>query len=137
MRKLRTLQEFLREQLADREEAIAYLQVTLEEYQVDRDTVFFLDEIHTVVEAQGGISKLSKQTGIAPQILSKVLASTDAPRIDILNAIFHALGCRLTIQTLENESPNIELTAADAVISSSIASESSSLELTTDSSEPG
>ena len=35
MKKLRTWHEFLIEQLADREEAIGYLQVSLEEYLVD------------------------------------------------------------------------------------------------------
>lgn len=37
------------EQLSDRDDAIDYLQVTLEEYQVDGDTSFFLSEIRTVV----------------------------------------------------------------------------------------
>ena len=101
MRKLRTLHEFLMEQLADREGAIAYLQATLEEYQVDKATDFFLDEIQTVVEAQGGILKFAKQMGIEPQVLSEVLSSDDAPRIDMLNTIFHTLGCRLSIEPLQ------------------------------------
>lgn len=38
MEKLRTWREFLIEQLADPEEALGYLQVSLEEYLVDGDT---------------------------------------------------------------------------------------------------
>ncbi len=100
-RKLRTLHEFQMEQLADREEAIAYLQVTLEEYQNDGNISFFLDEIQTVVEAQGGILKFAKQMGIESPELSEVFSSNDAPRIDILKNIFHALGCRLSIEPLQ------------------------------------
>ena len=65
MEKLRTWHEFLIEKLADREEAIGYLQVSLEEYLIDGDTPFFLKGIRNVVEAQGGISKVAKQAGIA------------------------------------------------------------------------
>ena len=57
MRKLQTLHEFLMEGLADRCEAIGYLDVALEEYQEDGDTPFFLKGIRNVVEAQGGISR--------------------------------------------------------------------------------
>ena len=60
MKKYRTLTEFLNEQLACWHAAIDYLQVTLEEYQIDRDTPFFLKEVRTVIEAQGGITELAK-----------------------------------------------------------------------------
>ncbi len=104
MRKLRTLHEFQMEQLADREEAIAYLQVTLEEYQNDGNISFFLDEIQTVVEAQGGILKFAKQMGIESTELSDILSSNDAPQFDLLSNIFHALGCRLSIEPLQDVS---------------------------------
>ena len=58
MRKLRTFHEFLMEELANREHAIGYLDVALEEYQEDGDTSFFLKGIRNVVEAQGGISRV-------------------------------------------------------------------------------
>ena len=40
MRKFRTLHDFLMEGLANREEAVDYLDVALEEYQEDGDTPF-------------------------------------------------------------------------------------------------
>lgn len=70
MKKYRTWHEILMEQLSDRDDAIDYLQVTLEKYQVDGDTSFFLSEIRTVVEAQGGVSKLAEKINIEPQVLS-------------------------------------------------------------------
>ena len=102
MKEYRTWHEILMEQLADYEAAIDYLQVTLEEYQVDRDTQFFLQEIKTVVEAQGGITDLAKRIGIAPEVISKVLASEESPRVDMFHKILRGLGCRLSIELLEN-----------------------------------
>ena len=74
MEKLRTWHEFLIEQLTDREEAIGYLQVSLEEYLIDGDTPFFLKGIRNVIEAQGGVKKspnkltsLRKPLGISIQ----------------------------------------------------------------------
>ncbi len=63
MRKYRTWHEVLVEQLADSDEALDYLQFSLEEYQKDGDTSFFLRALRTVIEAQGE-SELSKKAGI-------------------------------------------------------------------------
>ena len=103
MRKLRTLHEFLMERFAaDSEEAIEYLDVALEEYQEDGDTLFFLLGLQQVIEARGGVSEVAKKIGIAPQVLSDVLSSEKAPRLDTLNTILHGLGCRLSIQPLKD-----------------------------------
>jgi DNA-binding phage protein len=118
MKKLRTWHEFLIEQLADREEAIGYLQVSLEEYLVDGDTSFFLKGIQNVVEAQGGVSEVAKQADIAPETLSKFLCSEDPLQLGTFSAILKALGWRLSIQPLTIEDhgadiPNSELTTVD------------------------
>lgn len=126
MREYRTLRDFQMEQLADRAAAINYLQVTLEEYQVDRDMSFFLHEIRTVLEAQGGIAKLAKRTGIEPAALSEMLTSDAAPRLDMFSAILTALGCRLSIQPLKPIEPNAEIAAAETSIVTSEISTSSS-----------
>lgn len=52
---MRKYRDYLIEKLADREEAIAYLQTALEEYQTDGDMPALLLALHSVVEAQGGI----------------------------------------------------------------------------------
>ena len=105
MRKLRTLHEFLMERFAaDSEEAIGYLDVALEEYQEDGDTLFFLLGLQHVIEARGGVSEVAKKIGIAPQVLSDVLSSEKAPRLDTLNTILQGLGCRLSIQPLKDAS---------------------------------
>ena len=57
MKELRTWREVLIEQLADDQvEAIGYLKLSIEEYQVDADTPLFLLSLRTFVESQGGIA---------------------------------------------------------------------------------
>ena len=131
MRKLRTLHEFLMERFAaDTEEAISYLDMALEEYQEDGDTLFFLLGLQHVIEARGGVSEVAKKIGIAPKVLSDLLSSEEAPRLDTLNTILRGLGCRLSIQLLkdadssadkdysvaprENADPHLEVTTGSS-----------------------
>ena len=113
MRKLRTLQEFLRERLADKGKAIGYLDVSLEEYQIDGDTSFFLKGLHNVIEAQGGVGVLAKQTQIEAEVLLEVLSGKEAPRLDMLINIITALGGQLSIVPLESVDPSVEVATTD------------------------
>ncbi len=94
---------FLLRKLARREAAIDYLHITLEEYQADGDTSFFLKEIQTVVEAQGGTAAIAKRAAMSPETLSKILSSEEAPHLDTFATILKALGCRLSIEPLKAE----------------------------------
>ncbi|MDD9973531.1 MAG: transcriptional regulator [Candidatus Poribacteria bacterium] len=109
MKKLTTWHEFLIEKLANREEAISYLQVSLEEYLVDGDTPFFLKGIRNVVEAQGGIPEVAKQAGITPKALSEFLSSRDPLNLGTLSAVLKALGWQLSIEPLSAERNSSEL----------------------------
>ena len=101
MRKYRTWHEVLMEDLADPAEAISYLDVSLEEYQIDGDIPFFLKGIRNVVEAQGGVAAIAKRAAMSPETLSKTLSSEEAPHLDTLAAVLNALGCRLAIVPLK------------------------------------
>lgn len=120
MEKLTTWHEFLIEKLANREKAISYLQVSLEEYLVDGDTPFFLKGIRNVVEAQGGIAKIAKQAGIAPEVLSKFLCNEDTLALGTLSIILKGLGWQLSIESLtetdthSNEVTSEQLTTSNA-----------------------
>ena len=60
MREMGNWREYQIRRLAhDPEEAINYLQLTLEEYLADGDLPFFLKELRVFVESQGGVSELS------------------------------------------------------------------------------
>ena len=99
MREMGNWREYFIERLAaDCEAALDYLQLTLEEYQVDGDLPFFLKELRTFVESQGGISELSKRTGIEAETLLDALTDEDAPRLDTLNIISNALKHHLLIK---------------------------------------
>ena len=114
MKKMRTYREYLIDIFTDRDEAIGHLQVALEDYQTHRDTDTFLFLLETVVEAQGGVAELAKETDTSPQILSDALTSDNTPLIDRLGTILKALGYRLSIEPLEKQNLNPE-TAAMAV----------------------
>ena len=103
-----TLREYLVEVLADPAEAIGHLEAILEDYQIFQNPAVVLNALQTVVEAQGGISKVAKQVDMDPQLLSKVLSNEDTPLIDALGIVLKALGYQLSIKPLESENPNLE-----------------------------
>ena len=96
MREMGNWREYFIERLAsDREAAIDYLQLTLEEYQTDGDLPFFLKGLRTFIESQGGVSELSKRTGIDAETLLYILSGEDAPQLDMLRTMLNAFECRL------------------------------------------
>lgn len=104
MREMGNWRAYQKERLAnDREAAIDYLQLTLEEYLTDGDLPFFLKGLRTFIESQGGVSELSKRTGIDAETLSDTLSNEDAPRLDILNTILNAFECQLPVQHKVNK----------------------------------
>ena len=99
MREMGNWRAYQKERLAnDREAAIDYLQLTVEEYLADGDLPFFLKGLRTFIESQGGVSELSKRTGIDAETLSDALSNADAPRLDILNTILNAFEYQLPVQ---------------------------------------
>ncbi len=105
MREMGDWRKYLMEQLADPENAINYLDVSLEEYQMDGDTDFFLMGLQNVVEAQGGVSTFAERIGLEQEILFELLSNKAAPRIDTFNTIVKALGGRLSIKPREDANP--------------------------------
>ena len=108
MRKMRTLREYLIERLVDKERAIGYLQAILDDYYIFGGAAVVRNALETVVEAQGGVSKIAKQVDMDPQLLSKVLSNEDTPLIDAFGIILKALGYQLSIAPLQNENLNAE-----------------------------
>ena len=105
MNEYQTWREYLIEKLAaDPERAIDYLDVALEEYQVDGDAHLFLVALRTVIESQDGIAAIAKRTSIDPQTLLEMLSSEKIPHIDMLSPLFTTLGCRLSIEPLQDVS---------------------------------
>ena len=61
MRKMIKYRDYLIGILADTEEAIVYLEVSIEEYQKDGDTVAFLLALQSIAEAQAGNNEIASQ----------------------------------------------------------------------------
>ena len=101
--------EYLIEQLAkDKEEALGYIQLAFEEYQVDGDTFVFLVALRTFVASQGGIAKLAKQIQFPLVSLERILSSDEAPPLDTFATLLKALGRRLTLEPLSEAAPATE-----------------------------
>ena len=109
MRKMGNWREYQKERLAnDWEAAIDYLQLTVEEYLADGDLPFFLKELRVFIESQGGVSELSKRTGIDAETLSNALSNEDTPRLDILNTVLNDFGCQLPIESKADANVSVE-----------------------------
>ena len=108
MRKMRTLREYLIKRLVDKERAIGYLQAILDDYYIYGGAAVVKDALDTIVEAQGGVSKVAKHVDMDPQLLSKVLSDEDTPLIDALGIVLKALGYQLLIAPVENENSKLE-----------------------------
>jgi probable addiction module antidote protein len=100
-RQFRKYEDTLRERLTDPEYARVFLDVALEEYEKDGDQDAFLLALRDVVEAQGGVGKLAKETHLNRQNLYKALSEEGNPRLETVGAILHALGFRLSVEPLD------------------------------------
>ena len=100
MREMGNWNEYFIEYLAiDREAAIDYLQLTLEEYQSDGDLPFFLKELRVFIASQGGVVEICKRTGIDTETLLNMFYSEDATQLlDTFSSLLKALKHRLMIE---------------------------------------
>lgn len=86
-------QEYLINSLKDPEEAVGYLNAALE----GGDIQVFLIALHNVVQAQGGISKLSENTHKSRTSLYKALSKKGNPHLESTNEILSAIGMHFQI----------------------------------------
>ena len=96
-----TWDAFMVEQLAEQEDVSGYLSAVIEEYHNHGNIATIQIALRSVVEAQGGFSKLAPKIDIEPQVLLEVLDSTKAPKIHTLRTVLCALECHSSITSLE------------------------------------
>jgi len=84
--------------LGDVKEAAAYLQVALDEYQIDGNMASLLIAFRNVTEAQGGITSLANKTHLNRQSLYRTLSSHGNPKLQTLGLILKGLGFHLEIK---------------------------------------
>jgi len=103
MKKSRPFEEYLIEKLKDPEYARVYLETALETYGTDQDSEAFLLALRDVAEAQGGLGKLSEETGLNRAGIYKALSQRGNPRLDTMEKILRNLGFRLSIEPVKAE----------------------------------
>ena len=82
MREMGNWREYQIRRLAnDRESAIDFLELTLEEYLADGDLPFFLKELRVFIASQGGVVEICKQTGVDTETLLNMLSNEDAKQL--------------------------------------------------------
>lgn len=97
-----TFDEYMNTELQSLEHSFLYLDTAIEEYEKDGDARALLLAIKRVAEAQGGISKLAKETNLNRQNLYKIFNSKISPRFSTLTKILKALGYSITIKKMDS-----------------------------------
>ena len=90
--------EWLMNSLRNKKEAATYLQVALEEFQKDDNLEAFLMALRHVVNAQGGIGKVSQKTELNRESLYKTLSSKGNPKLHTIGILLKNLGFAFTIK---------------------------------------
>ena len=93
--------KFLIEQLAEEEDMSGFLSAVMEEYESHGNAAVIQISLESIIEAKGGIAEVAKKTDIDPQILSDVLTNKESLHIDTLTTVLKAIGCRLSIVSLD------------------------------------
>jgi len=95
MARSKNYQDMLIESLKDPKEALAYLNSILEEcHDCDEEESqkLLLLALNNIAQAQGGIAKLSKKSGLGRESLYKTLSPKGNPKLTTLTNVIHAMG---------------------------------------------
>lgn len=90
---------YLKEQLQDEREIVAYINAALEQYFLDHNKELFLAAIKEAIIARGGVTKVSKETHINRQHIYKMLSNKGNPSFDNITSLLSAIGCRLRVDS--------------------------------------
>lgn len=85
-------QENLIKALKNKKAALAYLQVSLDEYNEDHDREIFMLAIKNVAMAQGGMTRLDEKTH-----LNQILSGKENLTLDTFMSILEVLGMRIKL----------------------------------------
>ena len=84
------------EGLKDPEEARAYLNAALR----DGELRYVLMALQDIAKAQGGFSKLARETGLSRVNLYSALSESGNPRFDSISKVLHSLGLQVAVEPL-------------------------------------
>lgn len=93
----RKYKDHLNERLQDPNEAMGYLNATLE----DDDPRVFLLALRDVADARGGLGWLAKKGDLSRESLYRTLSRRGNPRLNNLKAVLDAMGLHLSLHSEE------------------------------------
>lgn len=89
MKKLSSYEQDLVERLKDRNEAASYLTASLQDYLEDDDTDSFALSLYYLTLANGGVKKVSEQTGLNRENLYKIFKGERKPRLQTVSQLLN------------------------------------------------
>ncbi len=111
-----TWHAFLVEQLVEEDDVKGFLNAVIEEYQIHGDLATIQLALQYVAEAHGGISQLAENINIEPQVLSAVLDNAKVPNTNTLRIVLSALGCCLSMKSLDDVNTQNEVAVQKVVV---------------------
>jgi probable addiction module antidote protein len=92
---MRKFKDDLHVRLQDKEYAMTYIDVALNDYAENKDTEAFLLALNDVVNANGGIGKLASNAKLSRPSLYKTLSGKTKPRFSTIISVLKNLGFSL------------------------------------------
>ena len=92
------LDDIRREMFQDPKRAKYALKLALETFTQDNDLDALLDTLNLVAQAQGGMTRLARQTTLSRQTLYEALSPRGNPRIRTFQTVLKSLGYRLAFK---------------------------------------
>ena len=79
----------------------SYLEVALEEYQINRNAQAFFMAFKEAAKAQGGLTELAKKSNLNRQNLYKILSGDRKPRLETVSHLIHGLGYKFSLEVIQ------------------------------------
>ena len=98
LKNFKTHDEFMQEQLQDREFQKEYLRFNIEEFSKDGDYAFFFKALERVIKARTSISKFAEDINLNRSNLSNILKGKVQPSFDTTMKILRGLGAEIEVK---------------------------------------
>lgn len=89
---------FVADYLNNPEDALAYLQASLDQYFEDGDMQAFLLALRNLAKAEGGLARLAKLTNMNRESLYKALSARGNPQFKSVMSIIKSLGLGIKLE---------------------------------------
>ncbi len=107
MRQTINFNDYLRDSLRDPEEAQAFLELIVREYEEDKDTHIFLKLLRLTREAQGSILPLAENLHLNRSDFYTTLNENSHLKPEAINTILHELGFNASTKPVQNHDHHV------------------------------